>query len=137
MNVSHVKSTLLRRALQANGVFSVFSVLSGIVLILEAEPLSTLLGLNTPKILIGVGASLLLYAAALFRNAFRTSINSTEAWMAMILDLTWVAGSVVVILVGLLTTIGNWVVASVADIVLLFGLLQFYGIRKLQQEKAG
>jgi len=33
--------------------------------------------------------------------------------------------------------IGNWAVASVADLVFLFGVLQFYGIRKLQQERAG
>jgi hypothetical protein len=127
-------STLLRRALRANGAFS---AVSGLILILAAGPLATLLGLAESSILIGVGVSLLVYAVGLFRNARRETINRVEATIAVVLDVAWVAGSAVVIFAGVLTTTGNWVVAIVADVVLLFGVLQFYGLRRLRREKLG
>ena len=132
MSAQITKSNLLRRALQANGVFS---ALSGIILIVAAKPLSTRLGLTLPSILIGVGVSLLVYAAGLFRSGRRETINQVEAYLAVILDAAWVVGSAVVIFAGVLTTTGNWVVAIVADVVLLFALLQIYGLRQMQQER--
>lgn len=133
MNTQKTKPDLLRRALQANGAFS---ALSGVILIIAAKPLSILLGLTMPSILIGVGISLLIYAASLFRNARRATINQAEAWIAVILDTGWVAGSAVLIFAGVLTTTGNWIVAIVAGIVLFFGLLQFYGVRQMRHAKA-
>jgi hypothetical protein len=127
------KPTLLRRALHANGAFS---ALSGVVLLAAANPLARLLGLNDALILIVTGVSLLLYAAGLFRNARREIINHAEAWTAVILDFAWVIGSAVVIFAGVLTTTGNWLVAIVADIVLLFGVLQLYGLRRMRRETA-
>lgn len=133
MNDQPPKSTLLRRALQANGAFS---ALSGVVLIVAARPLAAWLGLTDTLILIVTGVSLLLYAAGLFRNARREIINHLEAWTAVILDVAWVIGSAVVIFAGVLTTTGNWLVAIVADIVLLFGGLQLYGLRRMRRETA-
>jgi hypothetical protein len=130
MEAQSSKSNLLRRALQAD---SAVSALSGLILIVAAKPLSVFLGVRLPAILIGVGISLLLYAAGLFRNARRENINQTEAILTVILNGAWVAGSAIVIFMGVLTTIGNWLVAIVADVVLLFAVLQFVGIRKLQQ----
>jgi len=132
MSAQITKSNLLRRALQANGVFS---ALSGIILIVAAKPLSTRLGLTLPSILIGVGVSLLVYAAGLFHSGRRETINQAEAYLVVILDAAWVVGSAVVIFAGVLTTTGNWVVAIVADVVLLFALLQIYGLRQMQQER--
>ncbi len=131
--MTHVtRSMLLKRALQANGAFS---ALSGIALVVAAGPVAKLLGLGVPAILTALGAGLLVYAAALFFNAVRATPNLLEAWIAVILDLGWVAGSGVLILAGLLTPAGNWMVAMVADVVLLFAVLQFLGIRKLRQAK--
>lgn len=80
-----------------------------------------------------MGASLLVYAAGLFRNGRRRAISRTEALLAVVLDAAWVAGSAVLILAGVLSRAGNWTVAVVADIVLLFAALQLYGIRKMRQ----
>jgi hypothetical protein len=132
MNTETTKASILRRALQANGLFS---ALSGLTFIFAAKPLATLIGVSMPEILIGIGIALLGYAAGLFRNARREPINHTEAWIAVSLDMAWVAGSVVVIFAGVLTTTGNWIVAIVADIVLLFGLLQLWGLRRLRQQR--
>ncbi len=134
MNPQNTKSNLLRRALEANGAFS---ALSGIILIVASKRISVLIGVNAPSILIGIGISILVYAAVLFRNARRPAINQTEAILAVILDGTWVVGSAILTFAGVLSTTGNWVTAVVADIVLLFGVLQVFGIRKLRQEMAG
>ena len=127
-------TNFLRRALKANGMFS---AVSGLVLLFAAEPISYLLGLTLPSILMGIGAALLIYAVALFRNAVQQSLNYVEVWVAVVLDGAWVVGSGLLILTGLLSVTGNWLVALVADIVLVFGILQFYGLRKIERARIG
>ena len=131
MQVESAGSSFLKRALLANGTFS---LVSGTVLIVAAKPLAELFGLFIPGVLIGVGASLLVYAAALFRNALSETVCQTEAFLAVVLDAAWVVGSGVLIFAGLLSKAGNWTVAIIADIVLFFAVLQFYGIRRMRQE---
>jgi hypothetical protein len=131
MTTSNPPSKLLRHTLQANGVFS---ALSGIVLIVDAKTLSSLLGVNMPSLLIGIGIAVLAYAAGLFLNARRESIKLQEAWLAVIMDAAWVVGSAILIIANTLTPTGNWLVAFVATIVLIFAVLQFFGIRRLQQK---
>lgn len=132
--VSYVDTRFLRQALQANGVFS---GVSGLLTILAAGPLTDLIGLSTSSILIGVGSGLIFYAVGLFRNASRDLINRTETYLAVIMDLLWVAGSAVVIFLGILATTGDRIIAIVADIVLLFGILQWYGLKRMQPVAGG
>lgn len=66
-------------------------------------------------------------------NAVRKKVNLVETWIAVALDFVWLTGSVIVILVGTLNSTGNWVVAILADIVLMFALLQYWGLCKIQQ----
>ncbi len=131
MNTQPAKTILLRRVLQANGVFS---ALSGLVIIASARPLASLLGLQESLTLTIIAISLLIFATTLFWNARRENINPVDAWVAVGLDVAWVVGSVVLIFAGVLSVAGNWLVAVVADIVLLFAALQFYGLRKLRRQ---
>jgi hypothetical protein len=133
MNAQNNESDLLRRALLAN---CVFSGLSGIILIFGSNPLSGLFGLYMPTILIGVGALLLVYAAAVLLNARRVIVCQTEASLAVLLNIAWVVGSVGLLFVGSLSTVGNWTVTFIANIVLLFAAFQFYAIRRLRREGA-
>jgi hypothetical protein len=87
MNARHNDADLLRTALLAN---CVFSGLSGIILLFGSSRLSGLFGLDMPTILIGAGALLLVYAAALLLNARRVTVCQTEASLAVLLN---VAGS--------------------------------------------
>ena len=132
MQTETLNASFLRRALQVDGVFS---FLSGVILIIAAEPIASLLGLQNDAILIGIGIALLLYATALFLNVRRAVISRSEAIFAAVLNFGWVAGSAVVIAWGVLTTTGNWLVAIVAEVVLLFGILQLYGVRKMAAGK--
>ena len=127
------ESLLLRRVLQAN---SAFSVISGVTLVAAAAPLSRFFGVGHAAILIGVGLSLLAFAVGLFRNSRRESVNETEVVTAIAMDAAWVAGSIILIGLGVLSTAGNWAVAVVADVVLLFAILQAIGLRRVRRVRA-
>jgi hypothetical protein len=118
-------SSLLRRALAANALFS---ALSGAVILAASDRLAELLGIRIS--LLPLGAMLIVYAAGLLWNARRENVSAVEAWIAVLLDVVWVAGSAVVIFAGVLSATGNWIVAIVADVVLLFAVLQVVGLRK-------
>ncbi|PHR94820.1 MAG: hypothetical protein COA78_31525 [Blastopirellula sp.] len=122
-------SRLLRASLFSN---SVFSALSGLCFISASGPLSSLIGLKVPEILIGIGISLVVFAARMTLNARRPSVNLMEAWITVVFDLVWVVASAIVIFTGLLTTTGNWAVAIIAGAVLVFAVLQFQGLRKIR-----
>ena len=133
MNTQRNEADLLRTALLVN---CVFSGLSGIILLFGFNRLSGFFGLHMPTILIGVGALLLVYAAAVLLNARRVTVCQTEASLAVLLNIAWVVGSVGLVFVGSLSTVGNWTVTIAANIVLLFAVLQFYAIRRLRREGA-
>ncbi len=124
------ESAFLRRSLRANGAFS---LVTGLAMVVACKPLSNLIGAGHPLILAGIGVSLLAFAAGLFRNSQRVSVDEREAMTAIILDFGWVVGSVVVISFGVLTSPGNWTVATVADLVLVFAILQAVGLRRVRR----
>ena len=128
MTTTQDKAQLLRRALRANGIFS---ITSGIAFILAARPIANLIGIDYPMLIAGIGVSLAFFSVALFYNAARSEVSRIEAGLAVAGDLAWVAGSGIVIALGILTTSGNWAVALIADIVLLFAIFQFIGLRRL------
>ena len=56
------------------------------------------------------------------------------AWEVIALDVLWVLGSVLLIFTDLvpLSIGGKWTVALIADIVALFAILQYVGLRRQQ-----
>ena len=131
MKSAHGKSVLLRRALRGNGVFS---TVSGIAFIAGAKPIAAAIGFDYPLAVGIIGASLLLFAAGVFRNAARERISRVEASLSVAGDLVWVIASGVIIALGFLSTAGNWTVAVMADIVLVFAIFQFVGLRRIGAE---
>ena len=130
--ITATSSNLLRRALQGNAVFS---TLSGAAFILGAKPIAAFLGPVPPAALVVVGLGLIGFAIMLTRNSMRDAINHTEAGLAVAGDLLWVLGSGAAVLYANalgLTRGGMWAVILVADVVLLFAILQFLGLRKLR-----
>ncbi len=129
MNAPIDRSTFLRRSLQLDGVAS---GLCGVVLLLGANPLSALFGLAAPGIARAVGGLLVVYAVALLWNARRPTVSRSEALGAVALNAAWVLGSLVVVVDGPLTLIGNAAVATIAAAVLGFSVLQVLGLRRLR-----
>jgi|SRR5882672_1587022 len=123
-------SRFLRHSLQLDGVAS---GLCGAVLLLAAQPISTLFGLSTSGVARVVGGLLLVYAAALLWNASRLTVSRGETLLAVVLNAAWVLGSLVVVVDGPLTLIGNAAVAAVAAAVLCFAVLEVLGLRRLRE----
>lgn len=123
------KSNLLRRTLQADAIFS---ALSGLVLTAGAGPLTKFAGLETPLILTIMGAGSLLYAASIFYNIRQPFISPAFAWFTIIGNTIWVLASLVILFAGLpLTSPAWWAIAIAADIVAVFAVLQYLGLRRM------
>ena len=119
---------LLRSALRGDAIFS---EVSGLVFLLFAGRLSTLTGIQPPLITV-MGAVALVYGALLWLGTRQPGVSRTLAIFAIVGNVLWVADSALVLLTGWLplTTTGMWIVAIIADIVLVFAILQFVGLRR-------
>jgi hypothetical protein len=128
---SQSNSTLLRNALLGN---SLFSGGSGLLSLVFSSLLSPLLGLTSPVILVILGIGLMLYAVILFRISRATQVSRNGVRLAVVLDVAWVLGSVVLLLSNWLpfTDAGQWIIVIIADVVAVFAVLQFIGLRKMK-----
>ena len=120
-------STMLRLALRGNAAFS---TISGAITIVAAAPLADVLGVDYAWVLVILGAGLLFFAAALWSSAAQPVVNRARAKVAVGLDLGWVAAGAALIGLGLLTAPGAAIVSAVAHVVLLFAVLQVFGLSK-------
>jgi len=124
------KDKLLRNALRGNGIFS---LLSGAIMVVGAGALANIMGVPSAVAFIVIGVGLLLHAVNLFYNAGKNTIKMNFGWFAIIADVAWVLGSAVILLTDAfsLSTTGKWIVLMVADVVLLFAIVQYLGLRKM------
>ena len=131
--ISFKEKSFLQRALLGNAAFS---GISGLVMVLAAGALSLLLGLGNPLILVIIGAILLLYMPILVWLSNQSPVPAHFAWEVIALDLVWVIGSLVLIFTALvaLTSSGKWAIALTADIVFVFAVLQYLGLRRQQSD---
>jgi hypothetical protein len=122
------KQRLLRRALQGNASFS---VVSGALILAMNRTLVEFLGLPGGASLAPLGIGLLGYGGWLLWNARRETIKIVDAWIAVILDIVWVVGSYVLLFAVRFSVGGKWAVAVVAELVLLFAVIQWLGLRRV------
>jgi hypothetical protein len=135
MSTLVVASSLwLRRALAGNGLFSLGS---GLLLLVWADPLALALDLPSTFLLRAIGLGLLGYAGFLFSLASRPAPRRM-AVLASLLDGGWVVGSAVVLLLhGMpLTSLGRWMIGGLAVFVAAWGLLQVIGRSRQQTMEA-
>ncbi len=86
-------SPMARRALQGNAIFS---GLSGLLLLLGAGAVDSFLGLGSPLALRVVGVGLLGWAVWLLREAGREALNPQVVRLAIVADVLWVVGTLVI-----------------------------------------
>jgi hypothetical protein len=129
-------SPLLRRALLLDALAT---GAGGLALVLAAGPLAPLMGLASPLILIVLGLSFAGYAWMIYRFAIARPIPRSGAAAAVALNTLWVIGSAILLVTGWvpLTLAGKWIVVMVADLVGLFAILQFVGLRRMERGRAG
>lgn len=123
------ESNLLRNALRGNALFSGFS---GMVSVFAAQSLAAFTGLQEPLVFIVIGVVLILFALDLIWIASRESIDRRFVWAVIILDIAWVAGSAIILLLDLipLTVAGRWTTILLAETVAVFAILQYIGLRR-------
>ena len=123
-------SSLLKYALYGN---SAFSFLSGLASILFSRAIANFLGLSASWIILALGIGLILYGIEIYVAARANPVHKGIATFAVYADLTWVLLSAALIFANLVyfTTAGKWAIAIVADIVLVFAILQLVGLRRL------
>src|SRR5215469_11151279 len=123
MNPKYESHTcLLRKALIGNALFS---TLSGLTILFAQRWVLRILGLSSSVNLLILGVGLIVFAVTLIINARKQQVKKSDAWIAVLMDLAWVVGSCVLILVVPFSMGGRWVVALVAELVLVFAVLQF------------
>ena len=123
---------LLRRSLQGNAMFS---GISGVLILAMNRTLVEFLGLPSSVSLAPLGIGLLGYAAWLLWNARRERIKIVDAWIAVALDMVWVVASYALLFAVRFSSGGKWVVALVAELVFLFGVLQWFGLRRVGRSR--
>jgi hypothetical protein len=133
MNPEHVeRACLLRKALIGNALFS---TVSGLTILFAQGWVLRILGLPSSVNLLVLGAGLIVFAVTLAINARKQQVKKSDAWIAVCMDVAWVIGSYVLIFILPFSTEGKWVVAVVAEAVLVFAVLQFVGIRRIQKSE--
>jgi len=126
------RTCFLRRALMGNALFS---ILSGLTILFAQAWVLRILGLSSKLSLSVLGVALILFAATLVINARKQQVKLSDAWIAVWMDVAWVIGSYVLIFIVPFSTEGKWVVGVVAELVFLFAVLQFLGIRRIQKSE--
>jgi ABC-type multidrug transport system permease subunit len=74
-----------------------------------------------------------LFAAILVVFARKKPIKLLDGWIAVVLDAAWVIGSYPLLFVVPFSTSGKWVVGIVAEVVMVFALVQWLGIRRVRK----
>ncbi|MFQ5545594.1 MAG: hypothetical protein ACE5FE_06430 [Acidiferrobacterales bacterium] len=122
-------SNVLRRALQANGLFS---AISGVVLAVLPTQVSSFLGLDVPGLINFLGAGLIGFAVALFWLAVEPRIPRSLALTVILLDIAWVVDSLLLLITDIvpLTSHGMWAIAIVSAIIAFLAALQSYGLHR-------
>lgn len=126
------RTCLLRKALIGNALFS---TVSGLTILFAQRSVLGILGIPNDVNLAILGVALIVFAATLAINARKHKLKTTDAWMAVLMDVAWVVGSCILMFTVPFSTGGKWLVAGVAELVLLFAILQFVGLRRIK--KAG
>jgi hypothetical protein len=123
-------ASLLRTTLKGN---SAFSLLSSVAAIAAASPLADFLGLQWPFALTMVGVVLAAHAAVLWWGSSQSVIPRWLVWYAIEGDIGWIIATIVMLVVDpwSFTTGGKWLLAVIADLVAVFAILQYIGLRRM------
>jgi hypothetical protein len=113
------------------------TALSGLALTLGAVPLAPVLGLPGPLPLVGFGLALVAFALYVWRVR-REPLDLAQARAVLVMDVAYVIASVVFVVAWpkALTPLGRIGVALMADVVAVFAVLEFVGLRRARRATA-
>ncbi len=125
------RSNLLRYTLRGDAILS---IATGAICLADAQPLATLLGIQSPLALEILGAALALYGAFLFYTAAQAQLSRRIVIAAIVLDVIWVIDSAILLVAGWLplTSAGMWTIGLIAVAVAVVAELKFFGLRRIR-----
>ena len=124
--------SLLHTILRFNAAFSgVF----GLVFLVFPGRFAGWLGIPSTAALTITALLLFSWEFYVFQLVREPVISPAKVWVVIAGDLAWVLGSVVLLLGSFLplTAAGKWFVAIIADIVLVFAIVQYFVLRRQEQ----
>jgi hypothetical protein len=121
------RTAFLRRVLMVDAATC---IATGVLMSLFATPLSTLLGLPA-ALLFYAGASLFPIAAFMAWLALRRDVARWGAWLVILGNAGWVAGSILVLVLFSPTALGYAFVIAQAVVVAFLAELEYYGLRRI------
>ena len=128
------QSYLLRRALKANAIFT---SLSGLALLLLSDPIGGLLGYSNAIFYQILGIGFIAFAGYVYYLSQREEVDVKGSYGIVLADGLWVIGSVIVLLAfPAMPVAGKWAVGFIAEIVLIFAILEFIGVRRIKPRAA-
>lgn len=121
------RPAFMRNVLIANVVFS---TTFGVLFTLAAGAIVDFTGVPWGLYYRALGIGLLAFAGFVFYT-MRT-LEPRLIWTVFVLDVAWVVGSYVLLVLNVLpiTTAAKWAFAVIADAVLVFALLEWWGMRR-------
>jgi 4-amino-4-deoxy-L-arabinose transferase-like glycosyltransferase len=117
----------LHISLVSNALFSFFS---GLVMILQNDWLSDYTGVSNSMIFTFIGVALIIFACVIGLVARTSYVKLYIVLSIIVLDISWVVGSLILISLNVLLFQGNILTAVLAIIVSLFAVLQITGLRR-------
>jgi hypothetical protein len=107
---------------------------AGIAFIVASSPIAALMGVANPLALVIIGVLFIAFAAAVYYTASREVINRRAAWFIIELNVVYIVGSAIILLTDAfgLSTEGRWLVLILADLVTVFAIVEFVGLRRLK-----
>jgi hypothetical protein len=123
-------TSFLRNTLKGNAIFS---IISGGAFALGSSVLAPFMGMDNPLLLLVLGIGVVIFGASVWRIA-NGSLNAQQGIAIMVLDVIWVLGSILLLIADpfTFTNEGKWAVLIVADIVGVFAILEYLGVRRLR-----
>ena len=128
------RSTFLTKVLRIDGVFA---LLSGFLLVLGGQAIADLIELDSSLFMVVDGIVFMAYGIMLLYFAGRDSDSRTIGKVAIVLNMLFVVGIYVGLLLNLfpINTAGKWAFALVAEVVFIFAILEYVGLRRLNKER--
>ena len=82
-----------------------------------------------------MGIGLIAFAIFLLVSARKQVVSVFQARILVLVDILWVVGSYALLFVVPFSASGKWVVGIVAELVLVFAIAQWLGIRKIEKSE--
>lgn len=127
-------SLFLRRAIQGEAAIGLSM---GIGFLLASAPVATFLGISQTMVLVLGVAALFYDGGRIIWSMQGEAVDRRLGILSLEVNIAWVVGSIVLLAFNLLPLSNSvwWTVAVLADVVAVFAVLQWVGLRRLGQDK--